>query len=235
MNQEKIGKFIAQMRKEKNLTQEELGNKLGITKNAISKWERGLSLMDLALLKPLSEILEVSINEILQGEKIENNKYLDKYEDNIVKTINYSNQKITKYQRIIALILIIMGLIVIISALMIFPSESSWSSIYSIFGLLLFILGIYVLLKFKWYQKLIITFLIFLSSMGLLLFTDYLNVYFNHESPMYRIRTVYAGDVLYTDTLFYDTYRCYFDTDNEYFVIEKNSQKEITDLLNYCK
>ena len=85
MNQEKIGKFIAQMRKEKNLTQEELGNMLGITKNAISKWERGLSLMDLALLKPLSEILEVSINEILQGEKIENNKYLDKYEDNIVK------------------------------------------------------------------------------------------------------------------------------------------------------
>ena len=59
MNQEKIGKFIAELRKEKNLTQEELANKLGITKNAVSKWERGLSLMDMSLLQPLCEILEV--------------------------------------------------------------------------------------------------------------------------------------------------------------------------------
>lgn len=43
MNQEKIGKLIAELRKEKNLTQEELGRKLGVTKNAVSKWERGVS------------------------------------------------------------------------------------------------------------------------------------------------------------------------------------------------
>ena len=67
MNQEKIGKFIATLRKEKNLTQEELGNKLGVTKNAVSKWERGISFMDVSLLKPLSNILEVSITEILNG------------------------------------------------------------------------------------------------------------------------------------------------------------------------
>ena len=65
MNQEKIGKFIANIRKEKKLTQEELAEKLGITKNAVSKWERGLCLMDMSLLKPLSEILDVSINELI--------------------------------------------------------------------------------------------------------------------------------------------------------------------------
>lgn len=54
MNQEKIGKFIAELRKEKKLTQEQLAEKLGITKNSFSKWERGLSLMDMSLLKPLS-------------------------------------------------------------------------------------------------------------------------------------------------------------------------------------
>ena len=54
MNQEKIGKFIQELRKEKGLTQDELAEKLGITKNAVSKWERGISLMDLSLLKPLS-------------------------------------------------------------------------------------------------------------------------------------------------------------------------------------
>ena len=63
MNQEKIGRFIAKLRKEKNLTQEELANKLGITKNAVSKWERGLSLMDASLFKPVCKILGISIVE----------------------------------------------------------------------------------------------------------------------------------------------------------------------------
>lgn len=71
MNQEKIGKFIAELRKQKKLTQEQLAEKLGITKNAVSKWERGLGLMDLSLLKPLSEILGVSVTEILNGEKLD--------------------------------------------------------------------------------------------------------------------------------------------------------------------
>ena len=69
MEQEKIGKFIATLRKEKGLTQQELAEKLGITKNAVSKWERGLGLMDMSLLKPLSEILDVSVTEILNGER----------------------------------------------------------------------------------------------------------------------------------------------------------------------
>ena len=85
MNQDKIGKFIAEQRKNKNLTQEELAEKLGITKNAVSKWERGLCLMDMSLLKPLSEILEVSINEILAGEKIEEKDIEKKSEENIIK------------------------------------------------------------------------------------------------------------------------------------------------------
>lgn len=71
MNQEKIGKFIAELRKEKNLTQNQLAEKLNITKNAVSKWERGLSLMDISLLKPLSEILGVSVSELLNGKKLE--------------------------------------------------------------------------------------------------------------------------------------------------------------------
>ena len=72
MNQEKIGKFISELRKEKNLTQAQLAEKLNITKNAVSKWERGLSLMDISLLKPLSEILGVSVGELLNGKRIEN-------------------------------------------------------------------------------------------------------------------------------------------------------------------
>lgn len=71
MNQEKIGKFIAELRKEKNMTQQDLADKLGITKNAVSKWERGICLMDISLLKPVSEIFNVNVSELLNGEKIE--------------------------------------------------------------------------------------------------------------------------------------------------------------------
>ena len=67
MNQENIGKFIAELRKEKNMTQQELADKLMITDRAISHWENGRRLPDISLLKSLSEIFEVSITEILNG------------------------------------------------------------------------------------------------------------------------------------------------------------------------
>ena len=70
MDKGKIGQFIAICRKDKKLTQEQLAEKLNISKNAVSKWERGICLMDMSFLKPLSEILEVSVNDILSGEKI---------------------------------------------------------------------------------------------------------------------------------------------------------------------
>lgn len=96
MNQQKIGKFIAELRKEKNLTQEQLANQLNITKNAVSKWERGISLMDLSLLKPLSEILDISITELLNGERLSENELRSKTENAIENTISISNDKIKK-------------------------------------------------------------------------------------------------------------------------------------------
>ena len=62
MNQEQIGKFISALRKEKNMTQIELANKLGITDRAISKWENGRGLPDISLFEPLCNELNISIN-----------------------------------------------------------------------------------------------------------------------------------------------------------------------------
>ena len=64
MNQEKIGRFIAENRKAKKLTQEGLAEKLGITNKSISKWENGNCLPDSSLFKPLCQILDISINEL---------------------------------------------------------------------------------------------------------------------------------------------------------------------------
>lgn len=119
MNQEKIGKFISKCRKEKNLTQENLAEILGVSKNAVSKWERGICLMDMSLLKPLCENLDITINELLSGEKINQDEYLVKSEENIVNTIDYTNKKIHNKNLIIKS-LIILFIIIIISILTIF-------------------------------------------------------------------------------------------------------------------
>lgn len=94
MNQEKIGKFIAELRKEKSMTQNELADKLGVTDRAISKWENGRGMPDLSLLMPLCKILDISINELLCGEKLDREEYQEKFEENIINTIDYTDKKI---------------------------------------------------------------------------------------------------------------------------------------------
>ena len=117
MEQEKIGKFIAKLRKEKRLTQQELAEKLGITDRAISKWENGRGLPDLSLLMPLCKELNISINELLSGEYLKEENYNEKLEENIIKTIDYSNKKIKKNKNrfIIVLGSIIIFIILLIS------------------------------------------------------------------------------------------------------------------------
>lgn len=112
MDQDRIGKFIAELRKEKNLTQEQLAEKMNITKNAVSKWERGICLMDMSLLKPLSEILGVSITEILNGERIESEQLVNRSEETIIKLSKLYDYKSKNYG-IIGMALFFMVLIII--------------------------------------------------------------------------------------------------------------------------
>lgn len=118
MNQEKIGKFIAELRKDNNMTQVELANKLGITDRAVSKWENGRGMPDLSLLKPLCEILGISINELLSGEKLNQDEYQEKFEENIINTIDYTNKKLQKSKRIIKIVLVaFLSLLIILTTL----------------------------------------------------------------------------------------------------------------------
>lgn len=84
MNQEKIGAFIARRRKEKKLTQAKLASYLGITERAVSKWERGKGLPDPVYMLELCRLLDISVNELLTGEFIEETKYQQKAEDNLL-------------------------------------------------------------------------------------------------------------------------------------------------------
>ena len=85
MNQEKIGKFIAECRKEQNYTQEVLAEKLGITDRAISKWENGKSMPDASIMLELCDLLKISVNELLTGEHIAMDNYKEKAEENLIE------------------------------------------------------------------------------------------------------------------------------------------------------
>ncbi len=233
MNQEKIGKFIAQSRKAKKLTQSELAEKLGVTDRSISNWENGKNMPDLSLFKPLCEELDITINDLMSGEKIKE-KYQEKFEENIVNTIDYSTRKINNYSNIIGLLLVVFGLFISISAIMIFPSESSWGGVYSVFGIVIFTIGISKLIRnMKYYKRLILILLIFLGSTGILFGTDYVNVKNNNEAPMFRETSTYIandyGEVLYYDTPFYDVIKC-----NEKYNIVKNKTYTHEELFDYC-
>ena len=104
MNLEKMGKFIAELRKSKKMTQKDLAEQLNITDKAVSKWERGLSGPDISLLTPLADILEITVSELLNGEK----KFSvdEGVEENLNNAITYTerivNQKNNKFRSICA-------------------------------------------------------------------------------------------------------------------------------------
>lgn len=84
MNQIETGKLIAGCRKEKNLTQAQLAEKLGITDRAVSKWETGKCMPDSSIMLELCAILDVSVNELLSGERIEMDDYEERVNQNLI-------------------------------------------------------------------------------------------------------------------------------------------------------
>ena len=92
MNQEKIGKFIAELRKEQNMTQEQLAEKMGVTNKSISRWENGKTMPDLSIITILAKELNVEISELLNGRRMTKEE-LEKLRDTINNIIEYSNKE----------------------------------------------------------------------------------------------------------------------------------------------
>lgn len=113
MNQEEIGKFISKLRKENNMTQQELAEKLNVTDRTISNWETGRRLPDISILKELSVIFSVTIDEIIYGKKIEKEEIQKKLVDSAIE-IYTTKQKIEKLQ-ILTEILICAGMLITIT------------------------------------------------------------------------------------------------------------------------
>lgn len=95
MDQIKIGKFIAAARKAHGMTQKQLAERLLISDKTVSKWERGKGLPEVGLMLPLCELLEITVNDLLSGEKISENNYQKKAEENMMSLMqkNQENKK----------------------------------------------------------------------------------------------------------------------------------------------
>ena len=105
MDQKKVGKFISMLRKDKKLTQEQLAYKMGVSTNAVSKWERGLSFPDVSLYKKICEELGISIEELINGEKDKSDEAKEKALISVVKSKDMEKRK-SKYVIVVSLILI---------------------------------------------------------------------------------------------------------------------------------
>ncbi len=224
MDQVKIGKFIARLRKGKNITQQQLGDKIGVSFKTISKWENGRGMPELSLLKPLSDELGVTIDELLNGEEIKSEDYINKSEENMLNIIEYSEEQKEKKNKQIGVIILIVGFFIILTAISIFPSESSWSSIYSIVGTIVALIGFSKLKKMGLLKRILLNLGFLIAMIALLLILDFVNVVNNHQPPRFSMETATGDKMIVYKVPFYTVYRINQNTQNEYYVIDTKKE-----------
>lgn len=105
MDTQKIGKFLKELRREHNMTQEELGEKIGVTNKTISRWETGNYMPPVENLKLLSELYQVSINEILSGERLNQENYKEVADANISIALEEIEESHKKFENKMLLIM----------------------------------------------------------------------------------------------------------------------------------
>ena len=164
MDQIKIGKFIAKCRKDKNLTQSDLAELLVVSNRTISKWETGRGMCDISMFQPLCEVLDISYNELLNGEKSDIKN--EQIEESIKNTIEYSKIQIkNKDKKILFHYIIIIGItIAFLSSLWDNPTFS-----YGGISLAFWLMALSCLLPFMTYGYKNYTYLICIISFGLCL------------------------------------------------------------------
>lgn len=111
MNTYEFGKFLAQLRKEKGLTQIQLAEQLNVTDKAISRWETGKNYPDIEIFEDLSNIFDVSISELLEGKRIEKENLFNVSEEHIVNQIKKNKKSNKKYKIILCIVIIIFTII----------------------------------------------------------------------------------------------------------------------------
>ena len=132
MDNEKMGQFIAELRKAQLMTQKELAEKLNVSDKAVSKWERGQSFPDIALLAPLSEVLGITTTELLNGER--SNAQTVNVETSVVNALEYAGKRTKSKKKLIQNILaaslsvlLLLGIFVVTAIDLAISAGFTWS------------------------------------------------------------------------------------------------------------
>lgn len=123
MDTVKIGKFLKELRKEKGFTQEQLGEKISVTNKTISRWENGNYMPPIECLEMLSDIYKISINEIVAGERVTEDKIKEVAEENISSVLTDLQNKNRKFENRMIITLIVSTLLTI-AVLLLLPLDS---------------------------------------------------------------------------------------------------------------
>lgn len=224
MDQKKVGLFLKTLRKEKNITQEVLAETLNVSSRTVSRWETGSNMPDISLLVELSEFYQVSIPEIINGER-KSEKMNQETKDIAIKMAEYSKNELnTKKRKIISALLMIFGVFIIISALAIFPNESSWGSIYAIIGGAILTVGIYFRIKsvlVKRVSRILSVVGCVIVLFGIFTVSDYIAVSQFQQVPRFSYEKSYGEDIVKHKTLFYTVIQKNPGTANESIEITK--------------
>ena len=209
MDQIKIGAFLKKLRKEKELTQEQLAEKLNVSGRTVSRWETGSNMPDIGMLVELADFYEVSIPEIIAGER-KSEIMNQETRETAVAMAEYSRNEVKVGQlKVIGYLTAAFGLFIIISALSIFPSDSSWGSIYATLGSIILLIGVFfsirtVLMKRSWRVLILVGCAVLLF--GAFTVSDYIAVTQFNQVPRFRYETSYDSrnpDQLVHKTLFF--------------------------------
>ena len=221
MDQMKIGSFLKALRKEKNLTQEALAEQLGVSGRTVSRWETGCNMPDIGILVGIAEFYDISIPEIIAGER-KSEKMDQETKDTAVAMAEYSHKEVKAGKlKVVGYLAAAFGVFIIVSALTMFPSESSWGSIYAIFGSIVLLAGVFLSLRTvlaKIWQRLLAV-----AGCAILLFaafsvSDYIAVKEFHQVPRFRYEAAWeseAPDQVIYKTLFFTAVRVNPGTENE--------------------
>lgn len=116
MDQVKIGKFIANVRKGKGMTQKQLADEIGVSDKTVSKWETGNGMPELSSVMPLCQILQINVNELLSGEHLSDDSYSQKAEENMMNLIHETekSKKENKNNRFLKIMMLLLNLLAVV-------------------------------------------------------------------------------------------------------------------------
>lgn len=225
MDTKKIGAFIAICRKEKGMTQAELGERLGVTNKTVSRWENGHYMPDLSLLEPLSKALDLSLEELLEGERLPEAPQAAA-ESRLQDVVDYSSQLLRKGRRWFCRIMLVLGALTVLLGL---DGQGRTAALALALGWGMVALGAWQALRHRARAKQIIAVCaLVVATVGSFLFVDYKMVTVEYMPPQLSLREASpTRPVVAYKTPLYTAYAVNGGTRNAYMVVDASHRYTI--------